>query len=79
MSAIVQVDWSQCPLVTIDPEIHSGAPVLKGTRVPVSAIIGNAQDGLSVKEIVEQFPVSEAQVKAILVYADGHRIAHPVR
>ena len=79
MSAIVQVDWSQCPLVRVHPEIQSGAPVLKGTRVPVSAIVDNAEDGLSPEEIVEQFPVTLDQVKAILAYADEHRIADPIR
>jgi uncharacterized protein (DUF433 family) len=79
MSAVVQVDWSGCALVEVDPEIQSGAPVLRGTRVPVSAIVDNAEYGLSAREISEQFAVSEAQVRAILIYADGHRIAHPVR
>jgi uncharacterized protein (DUF433 family) len=79
MSAIVQVDWSECSLVTVHPEIQSGAPVLKGTRVPVSAIVDNAEDGLSPEEIVEQFPVTLGQVKAVLAYADEHRIADPIR
>jgi uncharacterized protein (DUF433 family) len=79
MSAIVQVDWSQCPLVEVDPEIQSGAPVLAGTRLPVSAIVDNAEYGLSAAEISEQFEVSEAQVDAILAYAKGHRIADIVR
>jgi uncharacterized protein (DUF433 family) len=79
MSAIVQVDWSQCPLVEVDPEIQSGAPVLAGTRLPVSAIVDNAEYGLSVAEISEQFQVSQAQVEAILAYAKGHRIADIVR
>lgn len=79
MAAIVQVDWSKCPLVEVDPEIQSGAPVVPGTRVPVSAIVDNAEYGLSVKEISEQFPVSSAEVRAILEYANGHRIANPVR
>jgi uncharacterized protein (DUF433 family) len=79
MSAIVQVDWSQCPLVEVDPEIQSGAPVLSGTRLPVSAIVDNAEYGLSVAEISEQFEVSQPQVKAILAYAKGHRIADTVR
>jgi uncharacterized protein (DUF433 family) len=79
MSAIVQVDWSGCDLVEVEAEIQSGAPVVRGTRVPVSAIVDNAEYGLSAREISEQFAVSEAQVKAILSYANGHRIAHPVR
>lgn len=79
MSAIVQVDWSQCPLVEVDPEIQSGAPVLTGTRLPVSAIVDNAEYGLSVAEISEQFEVSETQVEAILAYAKGHRVTDTVR
>ncbi len=79
MSAIVPVDWSACTLVDVDPEIQSGAPVVRGTRVPVSAIVDNAEYGLSAREISEQFAVSEAQVQSILAYANGHRIAHPVR
>ena len=79
MSTVVKVDWSGCALVEVDPEIQSGTAVLRGTRVPVSAIVDNAEYGLSTREISEQFAVSEAQVRAILTYADGHRIAHPVR
>jgi len=79
MSAIVQIDWSQCPLVEVDPEIQSGVPVLSGTRLPASAIVDNAEYGLSVAEISEQFQVSEAQVREILAYAKGHRIANIVR
>jgi len=79
MSGIVQVDWSECPLVAVDPQIQSGAPVLRGTRVPVSAIVDNAEYGLSVAEIVEQFPVLPAQVEEILAYANGHRIEDIVR
>jgi uncharacterized protein (DUF433 family) len=79
MAAIVQVDWSKCQLVEVDPEIQSGAPVLRGTRLPVSAIVDNAEYGLSVAEISEQFEVAQAQVEAILAYAKGHRIADIVR
>jgi uncharacterized protein (DUF433 family) len=79
MAAIVQVDWSQCPLVEVDPEIQGGAPVLAGTRLPVSAIVDNAEYGLSVAEISEQFEVSQAQVKTILAYAKGHRVANTAR
>jgi uncharacterized protein (DUF433 family) len=73
MSAIVQVDWSQCPLIEVDPEIQSGVPVLAGTRLPVSAIVDNAEYGLSVAEISEQFEVSQTEVEAILAYADTVR------
>ncbi|HVN17430.1 MAG TPA: DUF433 domain-containing protein [Dongiaceae bacterium] len=79
MAAIVQVDWSNCPLVEVDPEIQSGAPVLRGTRLPVSAIVDNAEYGVSIPEISEQFEVPQAQIEAILTYANGHRIADTSR
>lgn len=79
MAAIVRVDWSNCPLVEVDPQIQGGAPVLRGTRLPASAIVDNAEYGLSVPEISQQFEVSQAQVREILTYANGHRIADIVR
>jgi Protein of unknown function (DUF433) len=36
-----KIDWSECPLVEIKPGVQSGAPVLRGTRMPVSAIVDN--------------------------------------
>ncbi|MBV9034383.1 MAG: DUF433 domain-containing protein [Acidobacteriaceae bacterium] len=59
-------DWSQCPLVEVDPEIQSGAPVLRGTRLPVSAIIGNFEYGATVPEISQWFDVPQEQVQAML-------------
>lgn len=73
------MDWSQCELVEVDPKIQSGAPVLRGTRMPVDAIVDNFDYGVSVPEISELFEVSQDQIRAILSYAESHRIAHPVR
>ena len=74
-----QVDWSQSPLVEVNPRVQSGAPVLRGTRLPVNAIIDNFDHGLSEAEISEQFHVPLDRIHAILVYAKSHRIAHPAR
>ena len=73
-----QIDWSQCPLVEAKPRVLGGAPVLRGTRMPVSAIVDNSAYGLTVAEIVEQFQIPEAQVQAILSYAKSHRVAHSI-
>ncbi len=78
MVAGEQIDWSQCPLVEVKPKVLAGAPVLRGTRMPVSAIVDNAAYGLSVAEIVEQFQIPEAQVQAILTYTKSHRVAHSI-
>ena len=74
-----QIDWSQSDLVEVNPRVQSGAPVLRGTRVPVNAIIDNFDHGLSEAEISEQFQVPRDRIQAILAYAKSHRIAHPAR
>ena len=74
-----QIDWSQCPLVDVNPRVQSGAPVLRGTRMPVHAIVDNFDYGLSVAEISEQFEAPQDRIQAILTYAKSHSVAHPVR
>ncbi len=79
MTAEQRVDWSQCPLVEINPRVQSGAPVLRGTRMPANAIVENFDYGVSVAEISEQFEIPQDRVQAILSYAQDHRLAHPAR
>jgi uncharacterized protein (DUF433 family) len=74
-----RVDWSECPSVEVKPKIHSGSPVLRGTRMPADAIVDNFDYGVSVAEIAEQFELPANQVEAIVLYAQSHRVAHPVR
>ena len=73
MSIEEKIDWSECPLVEIKPGVQSGAPVLRGTRMPVSPIVDNFDYGLSVAEIAEQFEISSERVEAILAYAKRRR------
>ena len=53
--------------ITIDSEILSGAPVFRGTRVPVSALLENLEAGVSLDEFLENFPtVTREQAVRIL-------------
>ena len=72
------IDWSQCPLVETDPEIQSGAPVLKGTRMTVDAIVGNFDYGESAADIAGMFEIPLERVEAVLEYVKSHRLAHSV-
>jgi uncharacterized protein (DUF433 family) len=72
------IDWSECPLIEVKPAVQSGAPVLRGTRLPVTTIVDNFDYGVSVAEIAEQFEVGRDSVETILAYAESHRVAHPV-
>ena len=63
------IDWSGCELVEVVPGKVSGAPILKGTRLPAQTIVDNHEYGMTPAEIVEQFGVTEDQVHRILDYA----------
>jgi uncharacterized protein (DUF433 family) len=78
MATKEKIDWSECTLVEIKPEVQSGVPVLRGTRMPVDAIVYNFDYGVRVAEIAEQFEIPPHRVEAILAYAKSHRVAHPV-
>jgi uncharacterized protein (DUF433 family) len=77
MAARENIDWSECPLVEAKAQVHGGAPVLHGTRLPVGAIVDNFDYGLSVAEIAEQFEVPLDSVEAILAYLNNQRAWSP--
>jgi len=64
------IDWSSCPAVERDAERVSGAWVFRGTRVPVSALFQNLEDGAQVSDFIVWFPgVTLEQVRAVLEHA----------
>jgi uncharacterized protein (DUF433 family) len=64
------IDWSSCPAVERDPERVSGAWVFRGTRVPVTALFQNLEDGAHVSDFLVWFPgVTLDQVRAVLEHA----------
>ena len=79
MAAMETIDWSECPFVEVKPEVQSRARVLRGTRMPVNAIIDNFDYGLSAGEIAEQFEIPREQVDAILSYAKMPLLPKPRR
>jgi uncharacterized protein (DUF433 family) len=79
MAGKEKIDWSECLLVEVKPGVHSGAPVLCGSRMPVDAIVDNFDYGVSVAEIAEQFELPPDRIEAILAYAESHRSAHRLR
>lgn len=64
------IDWSTCPAVERDPGKVSGAWVFRHTRVPVSALFENLEDGADVSQFIEWFPgVTLEQARAVLDHA----------
>lgn len=55
--------------IIIDPDIQHGKPVIKGTRIPVTRIIGGLAGGMTKEEIMREYEISEEDIRAVLVYA----------
>jgi uncharacterized protein (DUF433 family) len=62
------LEWSQCPAVESIPGKVSGAWVFKGTRTPVALVFENLEDGMTIDELIEQFPVTREQIRAVLEF-----------
>ena len=68
--SMATLDWSQCSAVESIPGKVSGAWVLKGTRMPVSAIFENLEAGASVDDIMQWYDgLNREQVKAVIEFA----------
>jgi len=56
--------------IVVDPNILVGKPVIKGTRIPVYLIIELIAGGMTVKDVLKEYPeLREEDVKAALLYA----------
>ena len=73
------LDWSQCAAVESVPGKLSGAWVLKGTRMPVSAIFENLEAGANIDDLMEWFDgLDRDQVKEVIHFAVRSREKAPV-
>jgi uncharacterized protein (DUF433 family) len=64
----MQVDWKNHVVST--PDVLRGKPRIKGTRIPVSLILGYLAMGNTSEEIIREFPdLTKQQIAACLDYA----------
>jgi len=62
------VNWRDHIVSTAD--VLHGKPRIKGTRIPVSLILGYLASGMSAEEIIEEFPdLTKEHIAACLDYA----------
>ena len=55
--------------ITIDPKIHHGVPVVKGTRMPVARIFGALASGMSKEELMKEYDLTEQNIRDAMRYA----------
>ena len=61
--------------ITVDPLQMSGAPCIRGLRIPVATIVGMFADGMTEVEILKAYPDLETEdVREAMRYAARVRI-----
>jgi len=55
--------------IVIDANIHHGAPVIAGSRVPVALLVGSLAGGMTRSEISKEYNVADDDISAALTYA----------
>jgi len=52
---------SDFPRITVQPDQMGGIPCIRGLRMPVATVVRMVANGLSVTEILQDFPTLEAE------------------
>ena len=55
--------------ITVDPSVRFGKPVIKGTRVPADTIVARVASGMNIKDVAEEYSITEKDVYNALHYA----------
>ena len=62
------MDYSK--IITIEPGKRSGKPCIRGLRITVSDVLGYLASGMTIEQILEDFPdLNREDVQACLAFA----------
>ena len=54
--------------IVIDPAICHGKPVIRGTRMPVSLVVGSLAGGMSFEQLRQEYDLTVEDIRAALKY-----------
>jgi uncharacterized protein (DUF433 family) len=52
----------------LDPATHHGKPVIRGTRVPVTMVVGSLAGGMTFEEVQREYDLSADDIRAALKF-----------
>jgi uncharacterized protein (DUF433 family) len=55
--------------IVMDPGICHGKPVIRGTRMPVSVVVGSLAGGMSFEEVEQEYSLTRDDIRAALRFA----------
>lgn len=54
--------------IILDPAILAGRPVIGGTRLPITVVIGSLAGGMTFQEIQWEYDITAGDIRAALKY-----------
>ncbi len=54
--------------IVIDPAICDGKPVIRGTRLPVTVVVGSLAGGMTFEDVQREYDVTVDDIRAALRY-----------
>jgi uncharacterized protein (DUF433 family) len=75
---VTKIKHPEFKRISINPEICFGKPQIDGTRMPVASMQDYLSSGMSIKELLEDFPfLTEADVlEALVWYYSKNVVSH---
>jgi uncharacterized protein (DUF433 family) len=54
--------------IVIDPSVCQGKPVIRGTRMPVTLVVGSLAGGMSFEEVQREYDLRAEDIRAALKF-----------
>jgi uncharacterized protein (DUF433 family) len=54
--------------ILLDPAIGGGKPIIRGTRLPVTVVVGSLADRMTFAEIPREYEITADDIRAALKY-----------
>jgi uncharacterized protein (DUF433 family) len=67
--------------IILDPNICHGKPVIRGTRVPITIVVGSLAGGMTFEEVQHEYDLSAEDIRAALMFVGelaGQESFHPL-
>ena len=52
--------------IVLDPAVSHGKPIIRGTRVPITVVVGSLAGGMTFEEVQREYDVTAEDIRAAL-------------